>query len=57
VVNASPTVPVLIRRPPRVQRKSVLPREHRVYGSEYKRTYDHGHEAYKASDYHYEPFY
>ena len=24
---------------------------------EYKRRYDYSHEAYKTSDYHYEPFY
>ena len=29
--------------------------EHRVYGGEYKRRYDHDREAYKTSDYHYEP--
>ena len=30
--------------------------EHRVYGGEYKRRYDHhGRDAYKTSDHHYEP--
>jgi len=30
---------------------------HGVYGSEYMRSYDHGHEAYETKDYHHEPLY